>query len=565
VTETADETGVASPAPAPGRAGRLAAAALLIAVLTVAARLAGFARTVVFVHLVGTHELGTAYQSANTVPNIIFEIVAGGALASLVVPMLAGAVSRGDRATVAATTSALLTWVLSLLIPVAVVVGLAAGPIARLLLDRGADARSVAVAADMLRVFAPQLPLYGLGIVLTGVLQAHRRFAWPVLAPLLSSVTVMAAYATFAAVAGRRPEIAQVSGTGVLVLSVGTTLGVVVLSLCLLIPLRSLRLRLRPTYAFAPESAVVVRRLAVAGAVTVAAQQLTVGLTIVLANRAGLTNLVLFTVAQTIYLLPWAVLALPIATSAYPALAEAAANGDHDRFASTLAGATRGLALLGCLGAAGLAALATPLAYALASTSDPRLVAAGIAGLAPGLVGYALFALLSRALYARGDTRLAALATVIGWGGVALASIALSAALPRADRVTALALANSAGMLLLGAVLLAIVARRAGRAALAGLGRTLAASVTAALLAAAAGIGARQVVESGATPGIAGALGQGMLSGSVVAVAFVGVVYALDRRDVRPLLAATVRRASRLARRRGAAGPPADDHGAGRS
>jgi putative peptidoglycan lipid II flippase len=119
-------------------------------------------------------------------------------------------------------------------------------------------------------------------------------------------------------------------------------------------------------------------------------------------------------------------------------------------------------------------------------------------------------------------------------------------------------------MLLLGAVLLAIVARRAGRAALAGLGRTLAASVTAALLAAAAGIGARQVVESGATPGIAGALGQGMLSGSVVAVAFVGVVYALDRRDVRPLLAATVRRASRLARRRGAAGAPADDHGAGR-
>ncbi len=42
----------------------------------------------------------------------------------------------------------------------------------------------------MLRVFAPQLPLYGVGIVLTGVLQAHRRFAWPVLAPLLSSVVV---------------------------------------------------------------------------------------------------------------------------------------------------------------------------------------------------------------------------------------------------------------------------------------------------------------------------------------------------------------------------------------
>jgi putative peptidoglycan lipid II flippase len=50
----------------------------------------------------------------------------------------------------------------------------------------------------MLRVFAPQLPLYGAGIVLTGVLQAHHRFAWPVIAPLLSSVTVMGAYQTYA-------------------------------------------------------------------------------------------------------------------------------------------------------------------------------------------------------------------------------------------------------------------------------------------------------------------------------------------------------------------------------
>ena len=54
----------------------------------------------------------------------------------------------------------------------------------------------------MLRVFAPQLPLYGLGIVLTGVLQAHHRFAWPVIAPLLSSVTVIGAYLSYAP--GRR-------------------------------------------------------------------------------------------------------------------------------------------------------------------------------------------------------------------------------------------------------------------------------------------------------------------------------------------------------------------------
>jgi putative peptidoglycan lipid II flippase len=528
-------------------------AALLIAVLTVASRLAGFARTVVFVHLVGAHDLGDIYQSANTVPNIIFEIVAGGALASLVVPMLAGAVARGDRAAVSATTSALLTWVLTLLVPVAALVALAAEPIVRLL-DSAADPRVVAVGADMLRVFAPQLPLYGVGIVLTGVLQAHRRFAWPVLAPLLSSVTVMAAYVTFAAVAGRRPDVAHVSGTGVLVLSVGTTLGVVVLSLCLLVPLRSLGLKLRPAYAFTTGSAHLVRRLAAAGAVTVAAQQLTVGLTIVLANGGTEGTLVLFTVAQTVYLLPWAVLAVPIATSAYPALAKATATGDRDGYATTLAGAARGLALVGCLGAAGLAALASPLARVLASTTSPDRVAAGIAGLAPGLLGYALFALLSRALYARGDTRLAAVATVVGWGGVALASVALSTALPPADRVMALALANSAGMLLLGGVLLVIVARRAGRAALDGVARTLLVGVAAGAVAAAAGAGALRLLAHGGPPGVAGAFGQGMLSGVlsgvVVVAAFLGVAYAVDRRDVRPLLAGLARRVTRVAVRR---------------
>jgi putative peptidoglycan lipid II flippase len=554
VRETTDVTEVTSAngAPAPGRvprAARLASAALLIAVLTVAARLAGFARTLVFVHAVGDRDLGDIYQSANTVPNIIFEIVAGGALASLVVPMLAGPLSRGDRPATSATVSALLTWVLTLLIPVAAVVALAAEPIVALL-DPGADARAVAAGADMLRVFAPQLPLYGVGIVLTGVLQAHRRFAWPVLAPLLSSVTVMGAYACFAVVAGRRPDVAHVSGTGIAVLSVGTTLGVVVLSLCLLIPLRSLGLRLRPTYSFAQESATAVRRLAAAGAVTVAAQQFTVALTIVLANGGLSGTLVQLTLAQTVYLLPWAVLALPIATSAYPALAEAAAGDDRDAFAATLAGATRGLVLLGCLGAAALAATAQPLAWALASTTEsPARVAAGIAALAPGLLGYALFALLSRALYARGDTRHAAVATVVGWAGVAVASLGLSAVLPGADRVTALALANSAGMLLLGALLLALVARRAGRAAFDGLTRTLCAAVAAGLVACAAGIGVRRLVWGDATPGVAGAVGQGMLSGAVVAAAFLGVAYVLDPRDVRPLFAGLARRLAHLAGR----------------
>src|SRR3712207_6476769 len=179
----------------------VAGAAALIAVLTVLARLAGFGRTLVFTNAVGADSTGDTYLAANNVPNIVFEIVAGGALASLVVPMLAGGIATGDREQVRRTASALLGWSLLVLTPLAVLLALCAAPVARLLLGAG-DPAQVELAARFLVVFAPQVVLYGIGIVLTGVLQAHRRFAAPALAPLLSSVVVAGAYLTFAAIGG---------------------------------------------------------------------------------------------------------------------------------------------------------------------------------------------------------------------------------------------------------------------------------------------------------------------------------------------------------------------------
>ena len=84
----------------------LAGAAVLIGVLTILARVAGFGRTVVFAGTVGTNCLSDAYRTANQIPNIIFEIVAGGALASMVVPVLAGPIERGEHTDVARTASA---------------------------------------------------------------------------------------------------------------------------------------------------------------------------------------------------------------------------------------------------------------------------------------------------------------------------------------------------------------------------------------------------------------------------------------------------------------------------
>jgi putative peptidoglycan lipid II flippase len=496
------------------KTAKIAGAAALITILTVVARIAGFGRTFVFLRTVGDTSLGNVYNAANTIPNIVFELVAGGALASLVVPLLAGPVAAGDRRRVEGITSALLTWVLTLMVPIAVLVALAAGPIAGLLPGLPADQR--ALAADMLRVFAPQLPLYGVGIVLTGALQAHHRFVWPVIAPLLSSVTVIGAYLAYTALDGAKTGISGLSEAGKITLTVGTTLGVVVLALCLLIPLERLHLRLRPTYRFPGDEGAQAVRLGWAGALTVGSQQVVIAIIVVLTAD---DDLVRFNTAQTVFLLPWAVLAVPLATAVYPTLASA----PLDRYRETLARAARTTVLFAGLGAAALVALAGPIARIV----DAPLAAPGIAGFAPGLFGYALFALLSRALYARGATVAAAIATATGWGLAALSALILPALLGPGHQLIALALANAIGMSAIGLLLVRAVRRQAGPQALDGLARVTGVSIVAAGAAALAGWAVVHVTPSGG-----GGLLQGILGGVVVAVVFGALAFLLDRQDV---------------------------------
>ncbi|HEY7173333.1 MAG TPA: lipid II flippase MurJ [Micromonosporaceae bacterium] len=529
---------------------RLAGAAALIAILTIASRLIGFIRTLVL-GKVAIGSLSTAYLTANAIPNIIFEIVAGGALASLVVPLVAGDVARRRPRAVGATASALITWVLVILVPLAVLVAVFARPIVSVLLGAVSVERAttIDVGTRMLEIFAPQIPLYGIGIVLSGLLQAHRRFAWPVLAPLLSSAVVIATYVVYGVTEPADGTLADVSVRGQSILAIGTTLGVVALSLSLVIPVRRLALPWRPTLRFDDVARRSVRGLAAVGVVTVVAQQLTLALATRLANSGTPPGTIyVLTLTQTIYLVPWSVLALPVATSVFPALASAYATGDPDSYRRTSAGATRTVALLSTLGGALLIAAAEPIARLFAATAsstrpDPSALEAAIIAFAPGLIGYGLYALHSRALFARGENRFAAIATLIGWGAVAAASVGLSFAFGAADRVTALGAANSAGMIVLAAVLIAMIARRAGAGAVHGVARALVTAVGAGALAAAAGIAVRQPMSS--APGVGGDITQGLLSGFVALVVFAAVAIVADRDDARPMIARLARAARR--------------------
>ncbi|MFD2093679.1 murein biosynthesis integral membrane protein MurJ [Blastococcus deserti] len=512
----------------------VAGAAALIAVLTLLARLAGFGRTLVFTNTVGADSTGDTYQAANTVPNIVFEVVAGGALAGLVVPMLAGGIAAGDREQVRRTASALLGWTLLVLTPLAVAVALLAEPIARLLLGAGDDAE-VALAARFLVVFAPQVVLYGIGIVLTGVLQAHRRFAGPALAPLLSSLVVAGAYLLFAGIGGAR-EADDLSRPAELVLGVGTTLGVVALSLSLLVPVRGLRLGLRPALRFPVGAAPRVRRLAAAGVLTLSGQQLVAAVAIRLAADGPDGTQVVYAAGLTLFLVPWAALAVPLATSAYPGLAERADAGDDRGYRRALAPVAV-LVVAGSAVAAGLlVAVSGPMARIFLAGASPTVVAAlrdTIVAFAPGLPGYALVALLTRALYARGLWKAPTVCVVGGWLLAVVADVALARLLPVADRGLALGAGHSVGVLVAGLGLLVGVTRTAGRGALAGVVAAGVPALAGSALGAAAGWAVvRALGADPVPPGVPAALGAGLAGAGTTLVVALAVMMGTARRPL---------------------------------
>jgi peptidoglycan biosynthesis protein MviN/MurJ (putative lipid II flippase) len=535
-------------------------AAVMIGVITVLTRLVGFGRQVVFAHTVGTTCLGTAYTTANMVPNIIYDIVLGGALSSVVVPVLAGpardaAHAAGDLAADSARriSSALLTWTVLLLVPVSAALALAAHPIVTALLSHSSGcprAVMAGVGARMLIVFAPQVLLYGLAVVLYGILQSYRRFYGPALAPLLSSLVVIGAYAAFGAIGGEYVfgnRLHELTPLAEYVLSVGTTLGVAALVVTALFPARRLDLRLRPMLRFPPGVGTRVRRLALAGVLTLVAQDASAAVVIVLSNRYGSTGaLVIYGFAWAVFMVPFAVLAVPIATSAFPALsagadppanATAIVGADAGRgFDETAAISTRAVMIASWLGTAVLVGARWPLARVFEShdAGGASVLALALAAFAPGLVGYGISANLSRVLYARGRNRATALAIGGGWLLVIAADLVIVPFVAPRHVVPALGLGMSFGLTVAGLALLVLVRRDRGAVALHGVPRAFLAGLAGAVAGAVAGSLLAGGLEA---PGFFVNVGTSVLVTVVVIAVFAGVAGSIDGGDLRAAVA----------------------------
>ena len=538
----------ADPGLAPGLGAGIARGAAVIAGLTVLSRLLGLVRTLVFSQTVGAGCLGTAYVTANQVPNLLYELVLGGALTSAMVPVLARSAERAasdpaEKARVADITSALLTWSVIIVVPLVVVIAAAAGPIASLLNPANPSAHCVradvvAATSNMLVVFAPQALLYGLSVVLYGLLQSYRRFAAPSIGPGIASLVLISCYLAFVPLNKGRP-LAELPITAELVLSAGTTLGIAVLVLVAVPPTWRLHLRFRPVLQFPPGVARRTGGLALVGFADLVAIELASVVAIVLANGRGETGaIVLFNYASQVFTSVSAVLALSIVISAFPVLSAR----EGPAFDRTSAGSTRAVLLMSWLGTAVIAAIAIPAAHVLARQSDqvPQLIQA-FALFAPGIAGTAVITNLSRVMLVIGRLKVAAAALAGSWLLVIAADVVLAELVPSRLVVAALALGNTIGQTVVAIPLVILTRRICGKAAVQGVSHAAMAGLAAGAAGATAGAAVSMAVpvhhklEAAALT---------VPAAGCAIIAFGVVAYLLDNGDLRAVLA-WVRRVAR--------------------
>ena len=538
------------PGPAQRLAEGIARGAMVVASLTMLSRILGLVRTLVFSQTVGATCLGTAYVTANQVPNLLYELILGGALTSAMVPVLARSAERAardpaEKARVGDITSALLTWSVIVIVPLVVIIIIAAGPIASLLNPSNPNAHCVrpdmvAVTGNMLRVFAPQALFYGLSVVLYGLLQSYRRFFAPSIGPGISSLVLISCYLAFVPLNHGRP-LAQLPRTAELVLAVGTTLGIVALVVVAIPPTWRLHLRFRPVLRFPPGVARRAGGLALVGVVELVAVDIANVVAIELANGHGKTGaIVLFNYASQVFNSMSAILAFSIVVSAFPVVSAR----EGPAFERTVSGSTRAALLASWLGTALIVAVAIPAAHVLAKQHDqiPELIQAFVL-FAPGIAGAAVIANLSRVMFVIGRLRVAAAGLAGSWLLTIVADVVLVQLVPPRLVVAALAFGTTFGQTVVAVPMLIVTRRICGQAAVQGVSHAARAGLAACVAGAAVGLAVSIAVPIHRK---LEAFALAVPAACCAIIAFGIVVYLLDDGDLKAVLAW----ARRVARRR---------------
>ena len=392
----------------------LARATAVMTAGTVLSRVTGLLRLVAIAAALGVVESGRladTYNIGNTAPNIIYELVLGGVLTSVFVPVFVDLLEKEGRQRAWEVASAIINLSLVVLIAITTLGVLAAPLIAKFYavrLEGAEQARQIEVLTFLLRLFIPQMIFYGLTALTAGLLNAHKRFGAPMYTPILNNLAVIAVFVAFHQAYGEIENLGEVTTGQLWVIGLGTTVGVALMALAQIPFLRGLG-SYRLTLSAAHPSLRKLARLSVFVIGYVVTNQLGYLFVQWLANEqtGGYTA---YVGAFTFFMLPHGLFAVSLITALLPGMSADAANERWDGFRQRLSTGIRATVLLVLPAAVGYLVLGEPvvrflLEHGVMTARSTELVSGVLRFFVLGLVPFSLFQLFLRAFYALQDTK----------------------------------------------------------------------------------------------------------------------------------------------------------------
>jgi putative peptidoglycan lipid II flippase len=451
---------------------------------TVLSRITGLLRLAAIAAALGVAEsrLADSYNYANTTPNIIYELVLGGVLTSVFVPVFVELLEKEGRERAWDVASAIINLSLVVLVAITTIGILLAPWIADFFEAAGQAQRDVIT--FLLRLFIPQIIFYGLAAITAGLLNAHKRFGPPMYTPVLNNLAVIAVFVAFHQAYPTVIGIDDATTTQLWIIGAGTTAGVALMAIAQIPFLRGLG-RYRFTFSIRHPSVRKLARLSVFVIGYVVANQIGYLIVLYLA-RTQQGGYSAYVAAFTFFMLPHGLFAVSITTALLPSMSEDASNHRWDEFRDRLSTGVRTTALLIVPAAVGYLVLGEPIVRFLLqrgvmTAASVELVTGVLRFFVLGLLPFSLFQLFLRAFYALQDTKTPFL---INCGAVVL-NIAVNIPMFRLLQVQGLAAGHAIAYVFGVTVQAIVLSRRIG-----GLGGSRIAASVGRMVAAAAAMGA---------------------------------------------------------------------------
>ncbi len=465
------------------RTHALARAGLIVTVAFLAARALGWVRLVVIGTIFGAQGELDTFFAAFRLPDLMYQLVAAGALGSALIPILAGLLSDGqpDRAwRVISTLANVMTAALLVLAGVVFV----AAPVIIPAITPGFGPAQIDQTIALTRIMALGPILLALGAVATSALNAQDRFAAAAMAPIVYNLAIIGG----AVLLG--PSL------GITGVAIGVVAGSAAHLLVQLVPLWRTGFRYRAEVDLQDPPTRDVARLLIPRAIGLGTNQITFIVATTLASGLGIGAITAFNFAFALLQLPIGVIGVPLGVIVFPSMARELARGSVTDYVRLLTRAIR-LIVFVMVPITGMAMILrrqiVTLLFGYGEFDDRAiaLTADTFLFFLIGLTAHASIAIVARAYYARRDTRTPVVAAMLAVATNTVLAVLLSGPLG----LSGIALAIAIGAWLEVAVLVALLAHRVPELRLGGIGRVLVESVLATVAAAAAGLGTLRVID----------------------------------------------------------------------